>query len=79
MLNILVCDDEKGTCEELKEILRKHAYKNKIMYHIETFYTGASLSNYLMTGHRADILFLDISLPGIDGINIGNNQKYHWR
>ena len=71
MLKIAVCDDEKGTCEELKEILRKHAYKNKIMYHIETFYTGTSLSNYLMTGHRADILFLDISLPGIDGINIG--------
>lgn len=71
MLNIVICDDEKGTCEELKEILKNHASRNQISYHIETYFTGTDLSEHLMKNNRADILFLDIALPGMDGINVG--------
>lgn len=71
MLNIVICDDEKETCEELKEILLNHASRNLMSYHVESFYTGTDLSEYLMNNNRADILFLDIALPGVDGINVG--------
>ncbi len=71
MLNIVICDDEKGTCEELKELLINHAFGNLMSYRIESFYSGTELSEYLMKNNRADILFLDIALPGVDGINVG--------
>lgn len=71
MLNIVICDDEKGTCEELKDILLNHSSRNQTSYHIETYYTGTDLSEALMNHNRADILFLDIALPGVDGINVG--------
>ncbi len=71
MLNIVICDDEKGTCEELKDILINHSSRNQTSYHIETYYTGTDLSEALMNHNRADILFLDIALPVVDGINVG--------
>lgn len=71
MQNIVICDDEKGTCEELKDTLIKYASVNKIFYHIEIFYTGTDLSHYLIEGNQVDILFLDIALPGTDGIHVG--------
>ncbi len=71
MLNIFICDDETGTCEELREILERYASGNKMRYNIKIFYTGTALLEYFMERGRADILFLDISLPGIDGINVG--------
>lgn len=71
MQNIVICDDEKGTCEELKDTLLKYASVNKIFYHIEIFYTGTNLSDYLIEGNQVDILFLDIALPGTDGIHVG--------
>lgn len=71
MQNIVICDDEKGTCEELKDTLLKYASVNKIFYHIEIFYTGTDLSDYLIEGNQVDILFLDIALPGTDGIHVG--------
>ena len=71
MQNIVICDDEKGTCEELKDTLLKYASVNKIFYHIEIFYTGTNLSDYLIEGNQVDILFLDIALPGTGGIHVG--------
>ena len=39
---------------------------------IEVFYSGRDLIKYLQQGHLMDLLFLDIMLPDIDGVEIGS-------
>lgn len=71
MINIVICDDEKGTCSEIENILLGYAQNNRVLFNIEVFYAGTTLSDYLIRGNKVEILFLDIVLPGMDGIDIG--------
>ncbi len=62
MVQIAVCDDDPRILEEMKEILK--AYEG--FPHMEDFYTGGEA--LLQASRRYDILFLDIDMPGMDGI-----------
>lgn len=70
-MNIIICDDEKSTCGELERMLMEYARKNGICFNIEVFFTGDSLADYL-DKEVVDVLFLDIEIPGLDGIMIGD-------
>ncbi len=70
MMRILVADDEKHICEELEYILKQY----------DDFQIVASCS----AGDEAldsicrlqpDIVFLDIAMPGLDGIKLGHYLK----
>lgn len=71
MLHIGICDDEKGTCAALEDMLYEYAQKQTIKMEIDIWYTGEGLCNYLGDGYRLDILFLDIELISTDGIEVG--------
>ena len=70
-MNIIICDDEKSTCGELERMLMEYARKNGICFNIEVFFTGDSLADYL-DKEVVDVLFLDIEIPGLDGIMVGD-------
>ena len=70
-MNIIICDDEKSTCGELERMLMEYARKNGICFNIEVFFTGDSLADYL-DKELVDVLFLDIEIPGLDGIMVGD-------
>lgn len=72
MYKIGICDDEKGTCAELEEILYRYAQNRGLKCDINIWYTGEELCEYLRRENTLDILFLDIELVSTDGIKVGN-------
>lgn len=73
MLKIAICDDDKALCIQLKAML------NEIIENTDTniyiFYTGEELCNLLINGSRFDIIFLDIELCEINGVEVGKKIR----
>lgn len=71
MYNIGICDDGKNICAVLEEMVQLYAQKNKIKMDTKVWYTGKELCQYLEQGGHLDILFLDIELFEVTGIEVG--------
>jgi len=70
-MNIVILDDEKDIVEYVKETLKKEQdYNDKIYLH--TSHTTLEKSSYLK---NIDILFIDIKLDNINGINFVKEHK----
>lgn len=72
MYNIGICDDGKNICASLEEMVLLYAEKNKLKVELQVWYTGEELCGYLEKGGRLDILFLDIELIELTGIQVGD-------
>lgn len=72
LFQIGICDDEKGTCAELENMLYEYAKEKGIKIDVSVWFSGESLCNYLKNEKALDILFLDIELISTDGIQVGN-------
>lgn len=70
IMKTIICDDEKSTCSELEEIILKYAKEKSVSLETEVFYSGDTLLDYLKR-EKINILFLDIELPGKDGVMVG--------
>lgn len=67
-VKIIVVDDEPSVLESFKMILQIKDYE------VETFADGPSAINSLEPG-KFDLAFIDLKLPGMDGIEILKNLK----
>lgn len=72
MYYIAIVDDEIFTCADIEKILLKFSEKCQIPIEVEVFYSGEDFKKSIENGKYYDILFLDIKLPDINGINIAN-------
>lgn len=71
MYRIGICDDEIGTCNQLEDYIDKYMKKNYISGETEIFYSGETLCQYLMNDEKINLIFLDIELPQINGVQVG--------
>ena len=74
MIKIAICDDEPQFCSDLERTLIKILDKKCIEYDIDVFYSGVELCEKIETGELPycyDMLFLDIQLPNMNGVDIG--------
>lgn len=72
-MRILICDDDNLAQEQLQEYLEDYFKKISVKCpEIVRFFDGESL---LADRGEKDILFLDIEMPGINGIYVGNELK----
>lgn len=67
-----ICDDEKITCSELEEIIENFFAKMRDGVEIMVWNNAEEFSNDFPDKAELDILFLDIELPGKNGVDIGN-------
>ena len=69
-IRIAICDDEMYICTQLEEMLMELLKERGIVSDIDVFTSGESLCIELER-QEYDILFLDIELPKISGIDVG--------
>lgn len=71
MINIAVCDDEKSYLKKIKNLIIT-TLTDSVVYKIDLYISGEDLLE-----HKGviDILFLDIEMPGISGIEAGKIIK----
>lgn len=72
MYNIGICDDGLNTCASLEKMVLQYAEKNKLKMLTQVWYTGEELCTFLEQGGHLDILFLDIELFNLSGIEVGD-------
>lgn len=70
--SIGICDDGQNVCTSIEEMLMKFAQERGIRIDTQIWYTGEGLRDYLAQGNYLDILFLDIELFVMTGIEVGN-------
>ena len=72
-MRILICDDDLLMIEQLKKLITNFFQENRVKCpELVCFSSGEAL---LADTKEKDILFLDIEMPGMNGIYIGNELK----
>lgn len=67
-MKIAICDDDYGVCKELEKILGVVLQKED---EIHLYQEGEHLLKDFSNGYLFDIIYLDIELPGLNGVEIG--------
>lgn len=71
MYRIGICDDDKSICEELGGMTEDIMAEFQEEFTMETWHSGEALCAYLDLGSGCDLIFLDIELPGLSGVDAG--------
>lgn len=79
-----ICEDKKEDLERLKSICVKYMKNEDISFRILEFYDGKKVLDYCFDSEneRIDLLYLDIEMPGMDGIKLKEfllKQRKIWR
>lgn len=72
MYRVGICDDAESVCASLKEMILQFARSGNAHIETEIWYTGEELCHYLKKEGQIDILFLDIVLFEMSGVEVGD-------
>lgn len=75
MLRIAICDDDKEICMQLKSMIDIIGENTDEMYETVVFNTGEKLWDFLLNGNCYDLIFLDIELFEINGVEVGRKIR----
>ncbi|MEL7647467.1 MAG: LytTR family DNA-binding domain-containing protein [Sedimentibacter sp.] len=75
MLRIAICDDDKSICMQLEEIILLAGEKLNESIETEVFYSGEELCRFLEDGSSFDVIFLDIEMNKINGVEVGKRIR----
>ncbi len=73
MTHIVICDDSPKDIQFLTDILKKYATNASISIH--SFSSGIEFVSYLENGGLCHIAFLDIIMPGFNGIELAKSLR----
>lgn len=77
MIRIAFCDDEIGTLNEINGLVDLYRIEHQQEIVCEAFYSPLELLAEIEKGLRLDILFLDIIMPGEDGISVAKEIRQY--
>lgn len=72
MYKIWICDDGKNICTSIEDMLKQYARERGLSIDVGIWYTGERLKDDLEKGDYPDILFLDIEIISMTGIEVGS-------
>lgn len=75
MIKIAICDDESIFTANMEDMLIKIGKKNTIEIDINVFFDGSTLEKSFLRGERFDLIYLDIEMKTINGIEAAKNIR----
>lgn len=72
MIRIAICDDVVEICSELENIILDFQKQTCEELIVDVFYSGEELINYIKNGNNFDLIFLDIEIGKINGVEVGH-------
>lgn len=75
MITIAICDDDNYICSQIEKYILNYSKTKNIKFDIEVFYSGESLTNFIMKEHSFDLIFLDIELITQTGVQLANKIR----
>lgn len=75
MTRVAVCDDEIGTCSDIEKMILDFAKSHALQIEVEVFYSGETLYCSIQDNCIFDIVFLDIQLFQLDGVQVGKQIR----
>lgn len=75
MFRVAVCDDENAICSYIENIVLEFNKTTNERMEVDVFYSGESLYSEIQMGTSYDLIFLDIELRSISGIDIGRKIR----
>lgn len=75
MTRIAICEDNEMERTVLQELIKAWAVKNEVLVEVSGFSSGEELLKQFQV-QRQDILFLDIMLEELDGIQTGQQIRF---
>lgn len=75
MIKIAICDDNSNICAQLEDILLSYAASTYLKVDIDVFFTGEKLLDYIKCGNTFDLIYLDIELGQVNGIEVGKQLR----
>lgn len=67
MISIAICEDEPYFLENINRLLNQYLEDKKIETSVKNYVNG---EEFLISGQDADIVLMDIELPGLDGMKV---------
>lgn len=71
MIKIAVIDDDEHICTRIEEMILQYSKNSIQKLHVDIFFSGETLCDYCRQGHVYDLIFLDIELNKLNGIEVG--------
>lgn len=78
MIKIAICDDEADICSELENALLKYEHNNTVRIDVEVYYSAIQLLQKIDKGQRFDLIFLDIEMDELNGVELGERLRYQY-
>lgn len=75
MLKIAICDDDNYICTQVESILLDLSKNLSQRLEVEIFYSGESLFKFISSGVYFDMIFLDIELEKLSGVEVGKKIR----